>query len=916
MHIPNHLYSNRSSVVKCFLLVAALVFAAQGSAQALRNDTIGVPTLTADSVQSDSVPKLPAKKSMVDAQIVYEAKDSVVLLGNGTAFLHGSGDIKYKDIVLTSNYMRIKMDSSTLYAKGTQDSTGVVTGNPVFTDNSASYESKEMTYNLRTKKGFIKHVVTQQGEGYIISEQTKKTDDDLLCMSHGKYTTCDCHDAPHFYLALTKAKVKPGNYIAAGPSYLVVADVPLPLALPFGFFPFTESYSSGVVMPSYGDDFTRGFYLNNGGYYFAINDYLDAEITGDIYTKGTWAVRAKANYVMRYKFRGSVSVNYRSDVTGEKDLDNYSKATNFSLNWNHSQDAKASMYSTLSASVNFATSGYNRSNINSYYDTNANSQSTTSSSVNYTQRFPDSPWNLSASMNLTQRNRDSTINMTLPNLSANMSRIYPLKRKNAIGKERWYEKIAFSYSGVFSNSIETKENKLLTSSFVKDWRNGIRHSIPISASFTVLKYINITPSVNYNERWYFNKVNQDWDKTSNTVVRDTTNGFFRVWDFSTSIAASTKIYGFFMPSKKIFGDKIDRFRHVLTPNVSFSWSPDFGSDFFKYKNSYIRSQTNPTTGAVSETIVEYSPYDGMLYGRPSFGENGSINFSLQNNLEMKIRNDKDTTGKAATKIISLIDNFSISGGYNLAADSMNWQNFSTTIRIKFGKAYTLSLGTSWDPYMYALNASGQPIRVNKLRWNHGKFPRFLGTATSFSYSIDNNKVKGWLNGDKKRGNNRGEAPPSSDSEANQEDGDLPNQNQDSSPPVAEVDNEGYRKTKIQWGLHVSYTVGIRPGSEFNYDKMEYNYKLTNNLQLSGNISLGEGWRVSTSTSYDFEVKKFTTATFNVTRNLHCWTMTGSFVPFGPFKSYTFRIGVNASMLADLKYERLSNESTNTKVNWW
>lgn len=883
--------------------------------------TDSVPAVFTDSLQSDTLPAAPKKQPMIDAEIHYEAQDSIVFFGDGTAFLHGQGDVTYKEINLKSDYIRVKMDSSTIYARGTTDSLGTVTGSPVFSEKEESYEAKEMTYNLKTKKGYIRQVVTQQGEGYIISDKTKKMEDDLLCMADGKYTTCDDHEHPHFYLQLTKAKVKPGDYIATGPAYLVVADVPLPLALPFGFFPFTSKYSSGIIMPNFGDDSSRGFYLQNGGYYFAINDYFDLELLGDIYTKGTWALTANTNYVKRYKFRGSLNVSYRNDVTSEKDLPDYSAAKNLSIRWSHSQDAKANPYRTFSASVNFATSGYNRSNINSYYDAQLNSENTKSSSVSFTQRFPDSPWSLSGSMLINQRTKDSTISLTLPSLNISMSRIYPFKRKNPVGKERWYEKISLSYTAAISNSIDTKENQLLTSSFTRDWRNGVKHTIPVTASFTLFKYINISPSINYNERWYFKKIEQSWDEYENTVARDTTNGFYRVYDFNVGLSASTKLYGFYIPNRKIFGDKIDRFRHVLTPSIGFSWNPDFGNSWFGYYGTYDRSVQNSLTGETVQETVSYSKYAGSLYGTPSQGQSGSISFSLGNNLEMKVRNDKDTTGSKPFKVISLIDNFSIGGAYNLAADSMNWSNFSANLRLKLGK-YSLSLSGSFDPYMYGLSASGTPVRINELRWNNGKFPRFLGTSTSYSYTFNNDTFNKWFGKDnKKKGKHTDSETPdaengdmqSPEGEMNLDETTNNKANQKNDP--AEIDVDGYAKVSVPWSISLSYTIRYGQGSTFDYDKMEYDMKFTHNLNLSGSIGLGAGWKVSTSTSYDFEAKKFSYSSFNVTRSLHCWSMSGSFVPFGVYKSYNFRIGVNASMLSDLKYEKQSEYGRST-ITWW
>ena len=886
-------------------------------AERARRDSIRMAA--ADSVANS---RRKPTNSPIDSRVDYSASDSVVLLANGTAFLHGNGNIKYKNMELQSAFIRVKMDSNIVYARGVTDSTGVITGKPLFKEGKDEYESNEMTYNMKTKKGFIRHTVTQQGEGYIISERTKKAGEgDDMYMAGGRYTTCDDTDNPHFYLALTRARVKPGDYIATGPAYMVVGDVPLPIAIPFGFFPFTNKYSSGLIMPSYGDDFTRGFYLRGLGYYFAINDYVDLQVKGDIYTKGTWAIEAQSNYVWRYKFRGNVNISYRTDVTGERDMPTYSKATNLQVRWSHTQDSKASLYSSFSASVNFATSGYNRSDINAYYNGQLNSENTKSSSVSYTQRFPNAPVSLTMSGLINQRTKDSTITLTLPDLALNVSRIYPFKRKKAIGKEKWYEKISLQYTLNTKLSITTKESKLLHSNFLRDWQTGVKHNIPISASWTLFKYLTLTPSITYTERWYFQRQNRTYDEEQQAVRVDTTNGFYRVWDFNTSLSASTKMYFYYTPIRKWFGDKVDRFRHVLTPTLSFNYHPDFGNSWFNYYGSYERPYVDSNGDTQYETIT-YNRYQGAMYGTPSQGAQGALSFSLGNNIEMKIRNDKDTTGKEPHKVISLIDDLTLSGGYNFIADSMNWNRFRLRVRIKLPFNYTLNLSGDFDPYMYGLTASGRPVRVNKLYWNHGKFPHFLGTSTSFSYTFNNDKVRGWFNKDNKKKDNSSDPNDPTDPNNLPPDPNDPNSvNQMNMPPEIknkkrEMGSDGYEKVDIRWSLTVNYTIRYGESSTFDYDKMYYKMKFTHNLSLSGNLSLGKGWSVSASTSFDFDAKKFTYTNFNVRRDLHCWTMTASFVPFGPYKTYNFHIGVNASMLADLKYDKNSNQSTNARVTWW
>ena len=881
------------------------------------------------SVKQDSV---APKKETIDARVEYSSQDSMVIMGNGIVHMYGSGELQYKSMNLTAEYIRVHMDSTTLYAAGVYDTiTEEWVGKPVFAEGDESYQTGEITYNLKTQKGFIRNAITEQGEGYVTADKTKKVGDDVLMMAGGRYTTCDDHDCPHFYLRMTKAKVKPGSYIATGPAYLVVGEVPLPLAIPFGFFPFTSSYSSGLIMPNFGDDYTRGLYMTGLGYYFAINDYMDLQLTGDIYTRGTWAVTARSRYVKRYKFQGSVSVNYRWDVTGEKDMPNYNVAKNLSVQWSHTQDSKANPYNNFSASVNFKTSGYNRSNINSYYDVQANAENTTSSSVSYTQRFPDSPWSLSLSMNLTQRTKDSTLYVNLPSLNVSMSRIYPFKRKKALGKQKWYEKISLQYSGSFTNSITCKESDFFKSSFVKDWDNRLKHNLTSSASFMAFKYLSITPSISFTDRMFFSRVDQSWNEDLRQVQKDTVQGFYNVYNFNASISMSTKLYGYYIPFRKWFGDKVDRFRHVMTPSVSFSYSPDFGAEYWaKRYGGFYGSYDKMVT--VKDEAGNWVPkldenglpiFEEVYYSRfkeaPGRGASATLSFSLGNNLEMKLRNDKDTTGKEPYKVYSIIDNLSISGGYNFIADSMNWSNFSVNLRIKIPKVnYTINLSGQFDPYMYTTTASGAHVRSNQLYWNHGRFPHFLGTSTSFSYTFNNDVVKKWF-AKKDKGEQNQEGEEVDDSEI-LEDVELEKNGRGkrSRSQDTEVTDDGYLFAKIPWSLSVSYNLRYTAagGGQWNEKKNVPKMEFRHNLSFSASLGLGSGWKASTSLSYDVNAKKLAYTSINVSRDLHCWSMSASFVPFGPYKSYTFHIGVNASMLADLKYDKSSSDATSKRVEWW
>lgn len=934
------------------LTVSLLCLTAAWGEDSIQTDSVVMDSV--DSLMTDSIERIEAdsvapkkKEGDLKAPVFYQSADSMVMTKNGNAYLHGKGELKYENMELTSEYIKMNLDSSLIYAQGVYDSARYEwVGKPVFKDGNDSYETNEMTYNMRSKKGYIRHVVTKQGEGYVIADKTKKRDDDIMMMAGGQYTTCDDHDHPHFYLKMTKAKVKPGDYIATGPAYLVVGEVPLPLAIPFGFFPISKSYSSGILMPTFGDDYTRGLNLRNGGYYFAINDYLDLQLTGDIYTRGTWAIRAQSKYIWRYHFSGNININYRNDVTGDKGMPDYSSRRSFSIQWTHSQDAKFNPYSTFSASVNFSTSGYNRNNINSYYNSSLYSENTKSSTISFQQRFPDSPWSLSASASITQRTSDSTISLTAPELSVNMSSVYPFKewRKKSLerkghvaGKEKWYEKIKLSYTmnGRIAAS-HMKEKDFATSNFLRDWQTGMQHRVPISASFMAFKYLSITPSINMTDRMYFQRIDRNWNETEQQLQMDTTTGFYNVFDFNVSLSFSTKIYGFFTPLKKLFPhSRVEKFRHVMTPSLSFSYNPDFTTSGWGYYGSYdqpVYDGVDSITGRKKQQIdasgnpvyvhQTYSRFSNGIYGNaPGGGMAASLNFGLANNLEMKIVNRNDTTGKEPYKVVSLIDNFEVTGGYNFAADSMNWSLFQVNLRLKIPKLnnYSVNLSTALDPYMYELNALGNPVRTNKQYWHNGRFPHWSGLRWSFSYSISNQTIKKWrdkLNG---KGKTKVESRESIESEESakelsvNDDGTLNNAKPQKS---AEEVDDGYVKTDFPWSLSLSYSLAYTSGSEFDYEKMYYKMVFTNNLSLSGSLGLGKGWRVSASMSYDFDHMKLTSCNVNISRDLHCWNMSASINPIGPFKSYTFHIGVNASILQDLKYDKNSNSSTNSRINWW
>ena len=873
----------------------AAVMAAD-STKAVANDSTSVAH--ADTLRQRS--KFVMTMVDLDNPVQFSTKDSLVFYGRNNVSMYGDGDVTYGDINLKSMQIDMNMDNSEVYAVGRPDSTGEVNGLPVFTDRSGEYESKTMRYNFKTKKGFITEVVTQQGEGYLTGGQTKKMENDEYFIKEGRYTTCDNHEHPHFYLQLTKAKVRPKKDIVMGPAYMVLADVPLPLAIPFGFFPFSEDYSSGIIMPTFGDDYNRGYYLKDGGYYFAINDKIDLALTGEIYTKGSWGVAAQSTYKKRYKFSGSFNMSFLTTITGEKGEPDYSKQNNFKLAWTHSQDSKANPNMTFSASVNFATSGYSRNNLDDYYS-NSFTENTTSSSVNMTYRFPNSKWSLSASANISQRSSDSTLTVSFPNITLTMSQTAPFKRKKAVGEEKWYEKIKMSYTGVFQNSLTAGQNEFFKKSLIKDWRNGMRHTIPISATFNVFDYINVTPSVSINDRMYTSKIRQQWDPAASAVVRDTTYSFYNIFDFSASVSLDTKIYGFFKPWK-IFGDKVQMIRHVLTPTISFTGAPDFSSPFWGYYGTY--AYTNPTTGKLVNT--KYSYFAHGIFGSVGEGKTGSVSLSLANNVEMKVKSDADSTG---VKKISLIENFTVSQSYNFAADSLRWSNINTSLSLRLMKNFNLNLSATWDVYTYQLNEYGTPTRVNRTRLQAGKgLAKLSSTGTSFSYTLNNDTFKKKKDKEEKQQ----DEPPEAVDRYRRNEREEENKGGRTESGI-ELNPDGYAKWEFPWSLTLNYSVNYSYG-DFNYEKMDYNGRITQNLSLSGNVKPTKNWAFNFSASYNFDTGKIAYMNCSISRDLHCFTMTASFVPVGPYKSYNFHIAVKSSLLSDLKYDKRSSSSTG--VTWY
>ena len=869
-----------------------------------------------DSIRLDSLNR--KRSGGIEAPIEYTANDSLVYdARTQTAHLFGSSNVKYQNMDLASDKIYMSLDSSLVHATGTRDSSvkDGVKNKPVFTMGQDKYETDTIAFNFKTKKAYIDNVYTEQEDGFLRGERSKRDSTGVIYLEHGRYTTCD-EEHPDFYIALSRARVRPGKDVVFGPAYLVVADVPLPLAIPYGFFPFTKHYSSGFIMPSYGDEQARGFYLKDIGYYFALSDKWDLKLLGEIYTRGSWGFSAASNYRKRYRYNGSFLFSYQDTKTGDKGLPDYARQESFKIQWSHRQDSKANPYSSLAASVNFATSSYERNNLNSLYNPQTLTQSTRTSSVSWSTTFSSIGLTLSATANLSQNMRDSTLAVTLPDLNIAVSRFYPFKRKHAVGNERWYEKISMSYTGQIGNSINTKEDKFFKSNLIKEWRNGWNHEIPISGNFTLFNYLNVSPSFRFTDRMQSAKVERSWDTAKQVEVADTTYGFHNIYNWNFSMGMSTKLYGFWTPSRKIFGDKIQAIRHVLTPQVTFSYAPDFGASRYGYWKTYQKTDAD---GNVS--LVEYSPYSTGMFSVPGRGKTGSISFSLGNNLEMKVKSDKDSTG---VKRISLIDDLAINMSYNMAAKTRPWSDLGMNIRLKWWKNYTFNMNAVFATYAYELDDQGRPYVGTHTEWGKGRFGRFQGMSQNISYTLTPEKLSKLFGGggsredDKRRAGNGDDEGVDTDIESNVDEVmERGKHNARKEKSKASTDEDGYMAFSMPWSLTFGYGVTMRESNDinkFNYKKMRYPYKFSQTLNVSGNIRISDGWNISFSSGYDFESHEISMTTASLQRDLHCFNMSCEVV-LAPYTSYNFTFRCNAATLTDaLKYDKRSGYSN--AVQWY
>ena len=871
-----------------FFLLSGTILTAQEPQ--LAGDSLGIakPVITDDSatliMSPDTVHNISSadtskkrKTESIDSPVEYTAKDSLIYaLGEEKVYMYGDGEVKYKDIVLKAAIIEFDMTKELVFAVGTKDSTGKLTGKPVFTQGSESFESDTLSYNFRTKKGIIKHIFTEQEGGYLHSNITKRQANNEIHLKDGKYTTCD-HENPCFYIALTKAKSIPGDKIVSGPAYFVIADVPLPIGIPFGFFPTTKSSKSGVLIPQYGEESKRGFYLRNGGYYLAISDFIDLRITGDIYTNGTWGLKLGTTYRKRYKFNGNLSLNYFENVTGEKDID-YSKSKDFAFIWSHSQDSKANPSRRFSANVNFSTGTYDQNhtrNINNVM------RSTKQSSISFSKVWPNSPFNFNASANATQNSIDRSMNIKLPSMAVNMNRIYPFRSKSKVGKSRFYEDIQISYSSSLENRLNTYDT-LLFSTQMSDFDNAYQHNIPVSLNLKALRYFNISPNLRYTGVIFTKTIHPQYiedfqypnsDIRVDTFIIDTVPNlkYAHAYVPSLSIDFSPKIFGMYTFREK---SSVEAIRHVMTPRASFSYTPDMKGKVPDYYQTVVVDSTGKTR--------TYSLFDESIYRTPvPSGRQGSVSLSLMNNIEMKLKPKSDTIEEM--KKIKLLDNFNFSTHYDIFKDSMRWSPISMSSNTSLlKKLINLRFGGKFDPYSYVVDKNGTRRPINTSLW---KDKHQLLRMTNFDFSLGMNfRSKQSKSGS---GDVRSETEP----------GVPPTITQ---PTLSGEENYygQYVDFDVPWSLGINYN--------FNYTRSKEEPSIIQSLRINGDLSLTPKWKIGFNTGYDFTTHKVSMTNLSLYRDLHCWEMQMTVVPFGTYRSYSFQINIKSSILRDLKYEQGDN----------
>jgi len=866
-------------IFKCLLLSilffpAALTITAQQTTSIQPADSlIEMDTISfSDQVTIPDSTARKEEKPVLETEVNYASDDSMrISVSSQTIFLYKNATVDYQNIALKAGYIEFSLKSNTVTATGMPDSAGVMAEKPVFSQGSETFDADTLQYNFRSRKGLIKYIVTKQGEGFLHSERTKRLESGEIHVSRGKYTTCD-EDHPHFYIRLSKAIAIPEKRIVSGPAYMVMEDIPLPLALPFGFFPNTNNRAAGLLIPTYGEETQRGFYLKNGGWYFTFGDHVDLTLQGTVYSRGTWGITGASVYTVRYRYNGRFSAEYFNNRVKDDPL--FSPSKDFRVNWTHNQDPKANPTRQFRASVNFSSTSFEKNHSNNVSDYLT---STKQSSISYSKNWPGSPFTFTANMQQSQNSKSNQINLTLPSMAFNMNRIYPFRRKNTTGKPNWFENIQVSYSSKLENRITAPDSTFFTQRTLNNMKNGFSHTVPISlANFKVLKYINITPTVSYNGVLYSSYISKKMRTDSiflTELVTDTIQKFTYAHAVTTSLGISVnpKIYGRFDSRRP--DSYVAAVRHVMSPSASFSFAPDLSS----IMPDYYRTVGYPHTIAKPFASQTYSVYENYLYGTPTInGRSGSFSFGLNNNIEMKVREKSDNTGK--DKKVSILDNLNFSTAYNPFAREFNWSPVNMTGSTKlFNRKLDLRFGATFNPY--AIDSVGK--RMNSLLINRtGKLFR---------------TTRGYLNVGFRLQSAAGSKMKTADSEVTEE-----IDPRSSDEPGLLDESLGYFADDVV-NFDIPWTLNVDYDWSFSKEGIKANY--THTVRLDGDISLTPKWKVGIQTGYDLVKKEVTITNISVHRDLHCWEMRFSVVPFGERKSYSFTINARSSILRDVKYNK-------------
>jgi LptD protein len=795
----------------------------------------------------DTIVQKKQASSFLNEKVHYLATDSIqVDMQQKKAFLYNHAEVYYQDLILKAGFIEIDFGNDLVYAYGIKDSTGKETQKPVFEQGPEKFTAGKITYNIKTKKGKINDVITQQNDGYIHGSDIKKDTGNIYYVANGKFTTCDL-EHPHFYIGAKKIKVIPNDKIITGPAELYIADIPTPLAIPFGFFPNKKGRASGILIPSYGESNLLGFFLKDGGFYFGGSEKFDLALRGDIYANGSFGANALTNYRKRYKYSGSANVRYSRIIEGGLEIPKSTYRNDFFVRWYHSQDEKSKPGTRFSADVNAGSSTYNRYNGSATGDYLTN---TFQSNISYSKTIANSPFNFSANARHNQNTQTKLVNVSLPELALNMNRIYPFKSKNAIGV-KWHDKIGLSANVNARNDISAYDSVFFTNKTLREMKNGVRVSVPIATSLNVLKYFTLTPAINTSSNIYFRTYNKRFDADTKTLVTDTITGIKTANEFSTSAGLSTRLYGdYFFRAKKL-----KQIRHVAIPTLSVSYRPDFSESQF----GYYRNVVIDTLG----TLRQYAIFENAIYGSPAAGRSALLSFSLNNTFEAKTKTMSDS-GAVFSKH-TLLDNFGVAFSYNAAVKTYNWSNISLAARTKLFKHLDLNSFASLDPYQINDDA----VRIEKFEWNKGRIGRLTSASVAVSTSLRSKEKK---------------TKPAEAKNATDDEMDYINTHRDA-----------YVDFDAPWNLNVYYNL--------NYIKPGYTATFTQSISFNGDISITPKWKLSATSGYDFTTKKITLTSVNVYRDLHCWEMRFNWVPFGFRQSFSIDINVKSATLRDLKLSR-------------